>query len=79
MSRLGYFHTFVGTIITRTARAVLFQGVHWHCPCWLPLSQIGETKVDDDEVIITASDWICGQKGVSEFTEVQCPKEENNV
>ena len=78
MSRASTFHTFVGNVIMRTAKAVLFQANSWHCPCWLPMSQITVTPVDDEEVIVTASDWICGQKGVSEFTETECPKEDEN-
>lgn len=75
---LGTFHSFVGTVVARTARAILFHGTHWHCPCWLPVSQITETKIDEEEVLVTASDWICKQKGVSEFQEVECPVEETD-
>lgn len=62
-------HTFEGYVLVSTARAIMFQSHYWEHAHWFPRSQIEvRTQQDEDEVIITASDWICNMKRVREFT-----------
>lgn len=66
--------TFEGYIIADTVRAVLFQSHYWHAAEWMPKSQIAIRREDDTpEVVIVATPWIAGQKGLEEFTERVAP------
>lgn len=71
--------TFEGYAIAYTQRAVLFHGHYWNCPQWFPLSQVDLFKPDEEspEYVMKASAWISGQKGLREFTEVECPEPED--
>lgn len=70
---------FEGQIVTMTLRAVLFQGVYWSCPQWMPLSQVHLRRcAETGEVYLSASSWIAKQKGIVEFTEVECPEPEDD-
>ena len=58
---------FSGIIEFNTAKAILFQDWFWNEPQWFPRSQITVTQVfEEDEVTITASEWICGKNDLVE-------------
>lgn len=60
---------FIGFVETETPRAFLFQDHFWSRPDWLPKSQVTVFRRDETaEVVIDASDWICKQKEIREFT-----------
>lgn len=61
-------HTFEGTILTRSAKALLFWGHFWHAPMWIPMSQ-STVEEDDDSHVITISGWLSKKNDLVEFTE----------
>lgn len=70
-------HEFLGGVVFRTAKAVLFQDHFWEGPEWMPLSQI--QLVQDAgvaEYSVKASQWICTAKGIREFEYRSNPPEE---
>ncbi len=59
---------FIGYVVAETQRAVLFHDHYWENPDWMPKSQVTFHRSDDTpEVVIKASQWICGQKKIQEF------------
>lgn len=69
---------FEGVIVANVGKAVLFHGVYWEEPEWMPKSQIDILREPDtSEVRVLASKWICDQKGLKEFTH-RPKKEETN-
>lgn len=68
MSRDSHF---LGYVLFETDKALMFIDHFWHYPDWMPKSQaqvIRSPGTQEVEIIATA--WICGKKGVEEFTEV---------
>jgi hypothetical protein len=62
---------FIGYVEVETAKALLFQDHFWHEPDWMPKSQVEVMRdIESNEVVLEASNWICKQKGASEFEEV---------
>ena len=70
--------TFEGVTVMTTARAILFHGNYWEDPQWMPRSQCEILRCwTTGETIITASDWICGQKGLREFEHREKEEEDD--
>lgn len=64
-------NSFLGYIVMTTNRAILFWGHFWHAPIWLPKSNATvRTNLDNDEVEVRATDWICGKNNMEEFREL---------
>jgi len=62
---------FIGYVETETDKALFFQDHFWQEPGWMPKSQIDIFRENDTiEIVIDASDWICGKKGIQEFEAV---------
>jgi len=61
--------TFEGNILFCTSKAIRFQSHYWAGPLWLPMSQVEIVEEPESlECVVKASPWICGQKGLKEFT-----------
>lgn len=59
---------FIGYIEADTGRAILFHDHFWDDPEWLPKSQVEIFKQEGThELVVRASDWICGKSGLREF------------
>jgi len=63
---------FIGYIVAETPKAFLFHDHFWHNPDWMPKSQINRVLKNEGthEVILSATAWICGQKNIQEFKEI---------
>lgn len=70
-------HTFEGIVHAATPRAFLFQSHYWCAPQWLPFSQTTLVKEHKDEVVIKIAGWLANKNGFVEFTEMECPTEED--
>ena len=60
--------TFEGIPVFYTPAAVLFHGVYWEAPLWLPLSQI--EMIPDGEVyyVVHVKAWLTQKNDLREFT-----------
>lgn len=62
--------TFEGHVEFFTGAAVLFWGVYWESPLWLPLSQV-TLFVDDlenDTWVLILNGWLADKNDLREFT-----------
>lgn len=63
--------SFLGVILIKTHKAILFQSHYWHVPSWLPLSQCDViTSLDTEEVEVRVKSWLPRKSGYSETSEI---------